>query len=210
MPRPFASDRHRRRRLVAARRNGSSAFPPCGWDRRSRRFHSTAVDAGSLSGLRRRRFRPRQIERTIVELDHVTLADQPVQVGRQRQFCAFELGRLSARGRNLFGKLFAIDARDCRHFFENRVDGSGNTRALVTENPRCEWAKRRASRADAEKYSDRPGASRPINSCIIFEGDRISADQASSITRPRARSGSRRLSTPSIVSSCALRNKPGR
>ena len=69
----------------------------------------------------RRNLAPRQIERTVIELDHVALADQPVQVGSEREFSLLRVF-VCKIDNQLFSKFLPIDARRGAQCFENGAD----------------------------------------------------------------------------------------
>jgi hypothetical protein len=71
-------------------------------------------------GLTRPGFSSRKIKRSIIELDHVTLVDQPTQIGREREFAWPGIFGCHIANQ-LFKKLFAIDYCCPCQRFENRI-----------------------------------------------------------------------------------------
>ena len=100
------------------------------------------------------------------------------------------------------GDLFGILTRRVNLSVINRLVDRGNTVIVIEHNldviKNADWI------IDLGPEGGHKGGR------IMFEGDRVSCDQASSIARFNVRSGKRRLNAPPIATSPTLRINPGK
>src|SRR5207248_4297845 len=83
-------------------------------------------------------FAARQIERAIIELDHVTFIDQPAQVGRERKAaCLCMFARAIAN--QPFEELFASASwRRCQRF-KDRIHGWRYSSLFISKRAWANW-----------------------------------------------------------------------
>ncbi len=95
----------------------------------------------------RRAFSPRQIERAVVEFDHVTFADQPMKIGGERELLFLApSGSASSSMGQFFQQLFAVDARDFQSVPARMAPTAGETEVLS-------WLKGRARTGETKSIT---------------------------------------------------------